>query len=76
MTEQPTFAVRVARAFLFSGAGHLLSRAVFIVSLLVVLRWIAPDEFGVASIVLTICAWGFERDTIRAVLAGRQAGES
>jgi len=76
MTDQRSFATRVARAFLFSGFGYLLSRGGFLASLLVVLRRIAPGEFGVASIVLALCAWEFERDTIRVVLAGGRAGKS
>lgn len=56
MSSSPSFGRRVARSFLYSGAGNVTSRVLNAVALLVVFKLISPEEFGVASVVLAIFA--------------------
>lgn len=56
MSEERPLAQRVAKAFLFSGIGSLLSKLGFVAALLVTLKLLTAREFGVANIVLAIFA--------------------
>ena len=56
MADDRHFASRVARAFAFSGVGNILAKGMFLVSLLIVLKLMGTDDFGVASIVLAVFA--------------------
>lgn len=51
-----SFSSRVVRSFLYSGIGNTVSRVLNVVALLVVLKLITPEAFGVASIVLALFA--------------------
>lgn len=49
-----SFASRVARSFLYAGAGNVVSRVLNAVALLVVFKLITPEELGEASLVLAV----------------------
>lgn len=54
MNSQKTFSERVIQSFLYSGAGNLISKVINVFGLLIVLKIISPEAFGVASIVIAI----------------------
>lgn len=56
MGSDSSFSSRVVRSFLYSGIGNTVSKVVNVVALLIVLKLITADAFGVASIVLAIFA--------------------
>ncbi len=56
MSENKSFASRVAVSFLYSGVGNLLAKLAFIGAIFVVLKLISVEDFGVANIVLAIFA--------------------
>ncbi len=51
-----SFSSRVVRSFLYSGVGNTVSKVINVVALLIVLKLISPEAFGIASIVLAIFA--------------------
>ena len=56
MSEENAFKQKVIQSFLYSGAGNLISKLISVFGLLIVLKLISPEAFGIASIVVAIFA--------------------
>ncbi len=55
MADRP-LASRVARSLLLSGVGNVVSKGINVVAILVVLKLLTPEAFGVANLVLALFA--------------------
>lgn len=56
MALKESFSTRVIKSFLYSGVGNTAGKLINVVALFIVLKLIAPEAFGIASIVLAIFA--------------------
>ena len=56
MSDNSSFSSRVVKSFLYSGVGNTISKVINVIGLFIVLKLIAPEAFGIASIVIAIFA--------------------
>ncbi len=56
MSNNSSFSSRVVKSFLYSGIGNTISKVINVIGLFIVLKIIAPEAFGIASIVIAIFA--------------------
>lgn len=56
MSEKDNFSKRVILSFLYSGIGNTVSKVINAIALIVVLKLITPEAFGIANIVIAIFA--------------------